>query len=257
MTPSEDAMGALRWTGKAFQFVGKILTAEEFEAWVEAEGKDLLRNQIEKLAFKGVAGRARAKRALRKEVIRGLEQSTTLRTALTQALDALPGIVLHDAKFMRDKKAKTFHAMPEWNKYVVAVPRVLPRNDLRHAVIGALKQSAELARFSGLPEIFLERKADAAEAAFFDGVRSHDPIVIAGGSAMILAVDANFDWKVGLPRGHYYVAVSTTGLVDLTKRKDRKQFQDEVRPALVTLQAQLGAVADSELAAFRESFQTA
>src|SRR5688572_33281217 len=99
-------MGTLRWTGKAFQFVGKILTAEEFEEWVEAEGKAMLETQFAKLAFKRIGGRARAKKKLRQDLENELERTPALRAALSRELDELPGIVFDDAKFMRDKKPK-------------------------------------------------------------------------------------------------------------------------------------------------------
>ncbi len=247
-------MGALRWTGTAFKLLGELLTAAEFEQWVEAEGKALLKSQMEKLVLKGFAGRARARRALRRDIQDALDRSETLREGLAQSLASLPGLLSSAGRFMKLKKAVQFHAQGNGFDYVVAVPRVLVRNDLRSVAISDLGASAELSRFTGLPHIFLTSKADAAESVFFDSVRKDPPVPIDNDKALVIGADSDFDWHIGQPPGHYYL-----GYPYITSRLDKKgvrTLHKEFAPALATLKAQLASVSVDELDEFVQSFNS-
>jgi hypothetical protein len=246
-------MGSLRWTGKAFQLVGELLTADEFEAWVEAEGRAFLEERLNSLGWKWLGGRTRAKNALRHEMLKDLDRSDLLRAALIRELDLLPQLLHNAADFMLKERAPHFNA-GTYGKRVVAVPRVIVVNDLRATVSEALSGSHELSRFTGLPNIFLERKADAAERALFEHVAKNAPIGIHDDRGLVLGINRDFDWTVGRPLGHYYVALANWSLKE---KKERKELISYLEPYLETLKAQLGSLTTEELKAFADSFSTA
>jgi hypothetical protein len=246
-------MGTLRYTGKAFQLVGDLLTADAFEAWLEATGKALLEERIKRIGGRWLFGHVRAKNALRREIINDLEKSDVLRAALVRELDLLPQLLYNAADFMLKERAPHFNA-GTYGKRVVAVPRAIVANEIRATLAAALSGSRELGRFTGFPGFFLDRKADAAEKALFEHLAKDVPIGIHDDRAIVLGVDRDFDWAVGRPLGHYYIGLANWSLKE---KKERKELISDLEPFVETLKAQLGSLTTEEMRAFAGSFSVA
>jgi hypothetical protein len=242
-------VGALRWTGKAFQLVGELLAADAFEEWVEAEGKAFVEERLKGMVLKGFRGRARARNALRHEMQGALARSDLLQAAITRHLDRLPALLQQAGRFMSMEKAAHFRASG-YGKYVVAVPRALLVNEIRVVMREALSNSRELDRFTGFPTIFLERKADAGEKVLFDWLAKEAPVGIHENSAIVMGTHSDFDWMLGRPFGHYYVAYSNSSLED---KKARKELIKDLKEPLETLKVQLGSLSSEDMSSFRDS----
>ena len=85
-----NSMGVIKWTGKAFNLAGKILTAEGVEQWLENEGKKLLEERVSDISKKWFFGKSRAKKIIKNEALEVTNSSQAFKASLNQVLNDLP-----------------------------------------------------------------------------------------------------------------------------------------------------------------------
>ena len=97
-------MGMLKWTGEGFKLLGKLLTNETVEEWLQSQGKEIAEHILEDMTAKWFFGNARARRHARKAVLSAVNSSKPLRMALNDSLNKLPSVIGELALTVENKR---------------------------------------------------------------------------------------------------------------------------------------------------------
>ena len=216
-------MGAIKWTGKAFKLVGRILTAEDLEEWMENEGKAFLEDRIASTSHKWFRGKARAVKGIENEVIDLTKKSDAFKEALNNSLERLPLVIARTGdKFQGNAPVHLFEkSNMDW---ILALPRVVVRMAYRQIIIDELSDVAELSEYPGLASVVLGHRADEAESAFFKKNLKNKEYLCDPDGYVLVGGDGKYQWLPDEESGHYYLVYDFTGLPDLGRRDGRLSF---------------------------------
>jgi hypothetical protein len=219
-------MGAIKWTGEAFKIVGSIMTADAFDTWAKAKGKEFIERRATELSI----GWFRAAPRARKSVLREVETrvaSPAGKSALYNQLNDIPAALWWGDQWAREVSLLNDRA---YGISVRVVPRFIVREVFRDRVVSKLAQSDELVRsYVGLPEVFLRSCADQAEEALFEWATSasaRDKDRRLKNGLVLIGTDPEYRWA-GELRGHYYIAqgVSSNVSVKDVQKRVAERFQ--------------------------------
>lgn len=197
-------MAIVRWVGKGFKLAGNIMSSDAFDEWIETTGKDLLQNYAEQLTCSWFRGQARAKKKLYADIGSTIDEGSPFRSALDEQLNRFPGVVDTFASHSSHVPALIQHYSIH---DVVVVPRQLVRDIFTCDVVSELKNSRELARFTGFPEGYLRRISAEAENAAFHG---EIPESVTD-RCILVDIDKTFPWPDQVLPGHYYIVYGYLG----------------------------------------------
>ncbi len=241
-------MGVIRWTGKRLQLTGRILTAGDVEAWIAKEGERPLEATMKKLTLRWFRGRKRAERMLFRELSRVINASKPFRLALENSLTKLPEIIEDFASWIHSNGPREL-GDDRLFRWLAVVPRALVQNEYRLQVLSDLGDSVELARFTGLADLFLQTRARESEEEFFKTVRKVGFYVC--NYSMIIEVDSDFDWQLSGAKGHYFAASSPRE--DLSAKRMRRKFQKGISEHLLQRKVALGSLGAQHVRRIRDS----
>jgi hypothetical protein len=248
-------MGVIRWAGKGLELIGRILTMEDVEAWLENEGKGLVKKRLEALAVKWLFGKRRAKSKAFSDISENVNSSEPLRLALKRSLEKLPPLIGALADHIKTKGPKQL-LESNFPLGVVVVPRALVQNEYELILLTDLAEAAELSRFSGLPQLFLKDEAKKSEFAFFEMMKRGEIYTLPDRKTVLLDVDPDFDWHLTRSKGHYYCGHSDRFNVDLTHRGERKEFLEEIQTLLNQRKTKIGYFTPEEIETIAAEFRT-
>jgi hypothetical protein len=243
----EDHMGAVRWTAKGLIFIGQLLEAEEIENWLEQKGRELIEEKLRRLPAKWLAGRSRAKRRISSDLRNSVERNEAFHTSLKDSLGILPHVVLNVAGHFRSKGPKSLILLKGYKKDIVVCPRGFVRKHYVNIVINELKDSAQLSRYEGFPELFLKRTARQSEQSFFSDIAVGSQVTLPGNTNIIIAVDDDFGWNMDGVDGHYYIGGCDAYGTDLSHKKQRKELLKELATAVKEIKIRLGKLSTKDL----------
>lgn len=239
-------MGMVKWTGEGFKLLGKLLTNETVEEWLQSQGKEIAKHILEDMTAKWFFGNARARRHARKAVLSAVNSSKPLRMALNDSLNKLPSVIGELALTVENKRITVLTKTSIFRTLIV-VPRVLVVNDFTLTLLKDLANAAELKRFQALSDHFLGNQASQAERAFCDKLLRDGEWALVGKKGIILGADDQFDWHLKYIPGHYYYGYNDIYTTDLTKRSERKVFLADLKPLLDEKMVQLGKLTKAEI----------
>lgn len=245
-------MGVLNWTEGGFEIIGNLLTAEEFEDWLQYEGKQFLQDKLEKTKLKWLFGESRAKSKGYNEVSGVINKSESLKLAFKKSFDKLPEIVNAWIYEIKSRRIKLL-IKNDFSKGVVAIPRILIYNNFQSSVVQSLSDSAELSRYEGLPKHFLLERATEAENSFFNNISNNEIFILPNNRTAIIGNDDVYDWHFKEMKGHYFCAYLESYNSDLSNRKQREKFESEISPMLKQVKTDLGYLTIAQLESIADS----
>lgn len=220
-------MSLLKWTGKGLQFVGRIISSEAFEDWLEAEGSGYLEAKLEEKTI----GRFRKETKAKNQLLDDVESSISsepLKLALLSRLVELPFKIESAAKEIKSSlPALSYEKSLSW---IAAVPRYYVRRIYSEYILGELEAADELSKFTGFPSIYLRDLARDSESGFFERINKGNEVWCESG--VILGVDPNYDWHLGFLEGHYYYASYgiATALDNRSAKNELKKDANSILP---------------------------
>jgi hypothetical protein len=239
-------MGVLKWTGETFNIVGRVLTAEDVERWLENGGRGYLEAGEKDLKASWFRGKPR----VRDKVLAATGDATgsngALASALRDCLNRIPGVISNRVDQITKKGDSALFKRNAVGVAVV-VPRALVQDRYVRFVCSELGAAASMTEYVGLSEVFLRKRALEAESQFFHSLVKKPPFVLPSKRGLIHSVDSDFDWRTWDTHGHYYIAYGTADKPDLTKRGKRKEFISKIEPALNHIQVSLGKLSEEQL----------
>lgn len=239
-------MGAVRLAGKTLKIAGGMLDTDEVEDYILDRGGELVEKAFVQLPVKFLAGKARAKKRAIKVLMRAINDSEALRTAVENSLNKLPLLIVSRTEDIRLKGPEALVRNEPYDHYVVACPRgvVLQKYELQ--LLNDLRNSAELADYAGLPEVFLKRLALESEQAYFDSASGGNQLILPEANHLIFDTDATFRWDLKELNGHYYVGYVMGYSVNFEKKGLRNEFVADIAPSLKSLKVALGKMSYDE-----------
>lgn len=249
-------MGVIRWTAKGLKLTGEILDSDNVEKWITDKGKQLLKGYLEQLPAKWCAGQARARRWLRKDIEQSLGASAPFRAALEESLAQLPRILLATAHKISSSNLSNLVQTDSLERtYIVTCPRGLVRRLYTEHVVSSLKDSAALAKYTGLQEMFLKSAAITSEDSYFSDKRRPPEL---GQRGEVVDTDSEFPWNFSQRNGHYYVGMTgplTTG--NLTDRDTLKGFRTFCSNNLEAMKIRMGKLTSQDIERLRTQLNSA
>lgn len=239
-------MGVIKWTGKAFQFAGRILTADEVEQWLENEGKRLLEERVSNMSKKWLFGKARAKKSIKREALEVTNSSQAFKNSLNNVLNSLPKII---SSIGDNLKIGAPEVLYEENNsdWVLAIPRSFVRSKFKDIVIAELANSAELSDYPGLATSLLRDASENAEDAFFNKISQENDFICDPEGYVLVGADRNYKWSKSELSGHYYLALDYFGLPDMTVKAGIKKFHTAFDPLVSSLSIKIGKMDQATL----------
>src|SRR5258705_8506355 len=86
-------MGMIRWTAKGMKLAGDMLDSDDVEKWLLSKGQALVEQKLTRLPANWLAGKTRAKRQLRAEILGELNKNEILRNGVEAKLAELPLVI--------------------------------------------------------------------------------------------------------------------------------------------------------------------
>lgn len=231
-------MGVVRWTGEAFKLVGRILTNEDFEKWLEAEGQDFFKKRLEPMSMKWLFGSSRTKRNIKSEVLELEWTGEAFRGSLLKELNSLPTRISEAATILKNGGSKEL-VEEETLDLVIAIPRKVIIKRYQSSVVGAFENAAALRNFPSLAKRMLLQRTEEAENEFFSGMRKKGQFISDPWRDVILEIDFDTEWWRADIRGHYYVARSFTD-TKLTNKANLARFLEKFNPMKDRLKDRIG-----------------
>jgi hypothetical protein len=207
-----EDMSAVKWTGEGFKLVGRILTSEVVEDWINQEGGDFFNDTLKKINWKWWFRDLRVKREIQR-MLPGFEGTgDAFRIALSNELDSLPRLLSIVAGWLVE------HGPPELvdkyaNDWVAAVPRKFILEQYQGDIIRKLGDAAALRSFPGLASRLLTSTATEAEKEFSKAMQRKPVLALREGlkSHLVLGVSPDTEWWRREIKGHYYVGFDYIG----------------------------------------------
>lgn len=234
-------MGVIRWTAKGLKLTGEILDSENVEKWMENKARSLVESKLKQLPAKWLAGESRARRALRKEVQATVDASPTFRAALEEAMGKLPEILFSAARQIQSASIANI-LVTDYTFFLVVCPRGIVRQLYSNHLVSALKDSAALQQYVGLPGMFLEKIAGDSEDAYFSDKKRDSDL---GKAGAVIDTDPEFRWGISDEDGHYYVA--GTRYQELLNKETSKRFGEFASKNLGSLKIKIGKLSAQDV----------
>jgi len=238
-------MGAIRWTGKAFKLVGRILTAEDLEEWMEKEGKSFVEERIASTTHKWFRGKSRAVKSIKNEVIDLTKKSDAFKAALNNSLESLPLVIANvSGKFQKNAPEHLFRKSTlDW---ILSLPRVVVREAYRQKLIDELSDVAELRGYPGLAPVVLGNRANEAETVFFKKILKKKEYLCDPDGFVLVGGDQKYQWLPDRELGHYYLIYDYSDLPDLSRRDGRRSFHNSFGSLISQFPGIIGGMGKSD-----------
>jgi hypothetical protein len=248
-------MSMLRWKNAQFKIVGQPLTQATFAGWINSDGRKVLDQAVRELPWRWFFGRKRARRSLFKKARIVMKPTGEFSQALKTTLDELPTIVRGLGIVIKKREYRDLYSA-DAVMALVTTPRAIVQGEFLRHVQEKLSVFPGLIRFEGLTKHVLAAAAKQAEDAFFRAIEKGEQYIHDKGQSIILGVNAAFSWRQKNADGHYYIGYAGKNGMDLTKRKDMKQFKSEMSDVLAGQERHLRRLNLDERAAVADALRT-
>ena len=226
------------------------MTRAKFDHWISEDGRPALREALRNTRQRWLFGNYRARRRLYRAARTAFRPRGTFSEALRKRANDLPTVVRSCALAIR-RGAFGHMCTFDDDRAICVVPRTIVQNDFKVHMLRELATLPQVQGFRGLTESIIASAALDAEAALFENLERHAPLVDESGHGLIVEVDAQFPWKLGRSDGHYYYAWSNEERTDLTNRKDRKRFRASIDEMLVAQRVYLKRMSPGDVGDLR------
>jgi len=223
MPAKEDGLGTFGWKRGEFKVTRHPVTPPAFDSWLGGNGKPALREALRNTSQRWFFGETRARRRLYADARNAFRPRGTFSDTMKKRADELPVVIRSCAIAIR-KGAFGHMSTFDSEHCLCVVPRAIIQHDFRMRMLRELSSLPQVQAFRGLTEDVVSAAAMDAEAALFQYLSRHTPLVDATGHGLIVDVDAEFPWKLGGSEGHYVFAWTSDERMDLASRRDRKRF---------------------------------
>lgn len=216
-------MGTFGWKRGEFKVMRHPVTPSAFDSWLSGNGKQALRDALRNTDNRWFFGETRARRRLFADARNAFRPRGTFSDTMKKRADELPAVVRSCALAIR-KGAFGHMSTFDSDHCLCVVPRAIVQHDFRMRMLRELSSLPQVQAFRGLTDDVISAAAMDAEAALFNHLVRHAPLVDPSGHGLIVEVDAEFPWKLGGSEGHYVFAWTSDERMDLAGRRDRRRF---------------------------------
>jgi hypothetical protein len=225
-----------------------------FEHWIDDEGKTAWRRELQRTRWRWFFGHRRARRRLYRSARSAFRRGGTFSGALKKRLDQLPAKLRQAATEIQRggyRQLCTYDAKTS----LAVVPRGIVQADFKAWLQRELADLPQVRDFRGLTERILRSMAANAEVLLFDYIEKGNTLVDENGRGLIVEVDRTFRWRINGADGHYCYAHASDDKVDLTIRRERRNFLATIREASRAQNVYLRRLRAEEIAEVVDAFK--
>jgi hypothetical protein len=235
-------MGNITWTKKGLRLDGEILDSKSVEKWIQEKGQDIVEEKLKTLPAKWLAGRTRARRRIRTELLKDVSRSKNLQNAIQESLSRLPDVIFDVTQQIEFRKISNLLRIGA-DFTITACPRGVIVRSYLSKIFEDLSEFDELERYESFFDFFLGGLAVKSENNFFKFKRK---MLSNGGRSAVVDINRDYNWNIDGYNGHYYVCFFRWKIDVPTEKKARKMLENYSRDKIGDIEINLGSLSKTE-----------
>jgi hypothetical protein len=235
-------MGSVSWTRDGLKLKDELLDSKTVKNWIQEKAQDIVEEKLKTLPAKFFAGKTRARRRIRKELMKDINKSEKFRASVYESLSSLPNVIFDLTQLIEAKKiSDLFRIGADFT--ITACPRGVVFRYYLDKLIEDLSDSTELGRHRSFSDFFLERLAVESENIFFNFKHK---VSSDGGRSTVVDINRDYDWNIDGYNGHYYVCFFRWKIDVPAPNKARKLLKNYSRDKIGELKIKLHSLNKAE-----------